>query len=204
MADVRKCPKCGTLNPPEKKKCEKCSCRLEMVTTEEARSSEDNISSGSNCASATGSDVKRCPNPICRHANSLDRTYCVYCNSPLDLPGLCGDPGRKIRGPKKKGRQRFVLSFPWAQIEIEDELRLGRLPAFSCLADRLAVYGDISGKHAVIRVSELDVVIIDVGSSNGTFVNDRRVPEYQEIHIENDDTIRFANSLIVKVTTADE
>jgi pSer/pThr/pTyr-binding forkhead associated (FHA) protein len=120
---------------------------------------------------------------------------------PLLISRACvGIRAGRSGGPRKKGVRGSSSAF----LGRKSKSRLGRLPAFSCLADRLAVYGDISGKHAVIRVSELDVVIIDVGSSNGTFVNDRRVPEYQEIHIENDDTIRFANSLIVKVTTADE
>ena len=55
----------------------------------------------------------------------------------------------------------------------------------------------VSRKHARLQVSDGTLTIVDLGSTNGTFVNKRRIPPNQSIRLEAGDEISFGRSKFV-------
>lgn len=94
-----------------------------------------------------------------------------------------------IRG-KPQGH-RFFLT--------QDELTLGRDP----IADISLSDQGISRKHAKIRKSGSKILLSDLNSSNGTFVNDQRIGAGEEIVLAKEDMIKMGN-LILKFLPAGE
>lgn len=105
---------------------------------------------------------------------------CPRCQSPGRLPGhatcaSCGAPVLaalgELTGPRLSGHfeggalQEFALG---------PKTSLGRHPAnVLCLGDR-----EVSKEHAVIEQRGPQFVVRDLGSSNGTFVNGKRIHEH--------------------------
>src|SRR4051794_41606089 len=52
---------------------------------------------------------------------------------------------------------------------------------------------EVSRRHAAIRVQGEDVAIEDLGSTNGTFVNDQRIEGTRALR--DGDTVRFGNTV---------
>src|SRR3954451_16463511 len=53
---------------------------------------------------------------------------------------------------------------------------------------------EVSRRHAVIRVEADGVAIEDLGSTNGTFVNDERIQGVRALR--DGDTVRFGNTVL--------
>ena len=75
------------------------------------------------------------------------------------------------------------------QIPVDGTIRIGREPSFAdmCFEDNM----NISKKHA--KVSETGLSVEDLGSSNGTFVNGKRIQPGGPVRITEGDIIKFAN-----------
>lgn len=94
-----------------------------------------------------------------------------------------------IRG-KPQGH-RFFLT--------QNELILGRDPAAEIpLSDQ-----SISRKHAKIIKSESKVLLSDLNSSNGTFINDKRIQPGEQVVLAKEDMIKLGN-IILKFLPAGE
>ncbi len=96
-------------------------------------------------------------------------------------------PGSQHRGPKLTGRfsDGSAGEFP-----LGPRTTLGRHPSNTLrLVDR-----EVSKEHAVIERVGSEFVLKDLGSSNGTFVNGRRV---QELKLRDGDTITLGTSKLV-------
>ncbi|MFN0156342.1 MAG: FHA domain-containing protein [Gaiella sp.] len=68
----------------------------------------------------------------------------------------------------------FVLQTPWGIQHIPpDGLRIGRTTEYSPLGQEISSRGfdNVSGRHAIIRIEDGAVVVEDVGSKNGTYVD---------------------------------
>ncbi|MBY0470779.1 GGDEF domain-containing protein [bacterium] len=73
----------------------------------------------------------------------------------------------------------------------QKEMTIGRDPNVEIsVADQ-----SISRKHAMVTTEKGNVKLTDMGSSNGTFVNDRRVPQGSTVHLAKEDMIRMGNSI---------
>jgi len=116
------------------------------------------------------------------------------------------DRERLAEGPggdeivSQDGRVRAVLEWPWGQrSELTEHLNIGRDYTFSPLAQELTPYTHVSRKHAELLVYGDGVWIRDLGSRNGTFVNNDEVPKGQAYLIDGESIIRFGPFLAVSL-----
>ena len=68
----------------------------------------------------------------------------------------------------------------------------------------LDAYDNISRRHAELRREGLAVWIEDLGSTNGTFVDELRLVPHQPRRMEGNFTIRLARDLRVAVETSEK
>lgn len=73
----------------------------------------------------------------------------------------------------------------------QDEMVIGRDPT----ADISVVDQGISRKHAKVSKANGKVQIEDLGSSNGTFVNDKKIEAGQRVSLSKEDMIKAGNSI---------
>ena len=99
---------------------------------------------------------------------------------------------------------RAVLEWPWGQkSELSAHLNIGRDYNFSPLARELTPYTHVSRKHAELLVYGDGVWVRDLGSRNGTYVNNEEVPKGQAYLIDGDSIIRFGPLLAVSIKIKD-
>ena len=140
--------------------------------------------------------------PVCRESNELEAILCSHCGAALEDPFL--DPGARtkttgIAVPVTEGSKAWSIDekaipeqgiavyiegeFNPAYIDSGDEFVLGRRTGTTSsmpegLFDLAPLGGysrGISRRHAVIRWAEHGYEILDLGSVNGTWLNDERL-----------------------------
>ena len=88
------------------------------------------------------------------------------------------------------------------QIELKDQIRVGRADADSGIKPELDLTNDngaelgVSRMHTVIQASEQGLVIIDLGSTNGTSLNASLLSPQLPYALSNGDEIRFGDLLV--------
>ena len=87
---------------------------------------------------------------------------------------------RHLEGSRRGDRQRI-------QREDEGEITFGRDPASHVTFD-LKKDDEASWQHAVIQIRKGRLVLRDLGSTNGTYLNGRAIEEEE---LQNGDEIRF-------------
>src|SRR5690606_5924343 len=117
----------------------------------------------------------------------------------VDPDGLDADrPRADPDDPAGADLIRAVIEWPWGQTtEVSSHLCIGRDYSFSPLAHELMPYTHVSRKHAEIMVYGDGVWVRDLGSRNGTYVNDEEVPKGQAYLIDGDSIVRFGPLLAV-------
>lgn len=101
-------------------------------------------------------------------------------------------------------RIRAQIEWPWGQrSDLTDVLPVGRDYAFSPFARELTPYTHVSRRHAELLVHGDAVWIRDLGSRNGTFVNNEEVPRGQAFLIDSDSIVRFGPLLAVSLKLLD-
>jgi diguanylate cyclase (GGDEF)-like protein len=73
----------------------------------------------------------------------------------------------------------------------QTEMTIGRDPS----ADISVADQSISRKHAKVSKADGKVTLTDLGSSNGTFINDRKVAQGESIVLAKEDMIKLGNSI---------
>lgn len=73
---------------------------------------------------------------------------------------------------------------------LQNETHIGR----SAQNDIVIDLATVSAEHALIKQSAQGMVLVDLGSSNGTKVNNKKLKKHQEKLLKNKDTILFADS----------
>lgn len=92
---------------------------------------------------------------------------------------------------------KLILKFSNEVIDHIDlrqgDMKIGRRPGTDIQIDNLAV----SGEHANLFTIGEDTFIQDLGSTNGTFVNNKQITKH---HLRNGDTISIGKHMLVYVT----
>jgi pSer/pThr/pTyr-binding forkhead associated (FHA) protein len=116
-------------------------------------------------------------------------------------PSLLGQDFGAVSEAK---RVMFVIPSSGRRVflDLEDEIRVGRkdttrqlMPELDLTADRGSDFG-VSRLHASIQAQNRGVVLIDLGSTNGTLLNNYRLPPDLPYPLHNGDEIRFGRLLV--------
>jgi pSer/pThr/pTyr-binding forkhead associated (FHA) protein len=94
------------------------------------------------------------------------------------------------------------LVFPWGVEPLPpgQVLALGRED--SPLARDLARYPNVSRRHAELAAGGGSVTVTDLGSANGTFVNDRRIEPRSGVAARAGDRVRLAADLVILIRSS--
>lgn len=178
---MKVCPSCGERNAATSMLCTRCAVSLISVPISDPSTAI--IQEGR--SKVEGDDGLSCPN--CGALNSREAQICETCSSRLSK----GEDCCVARG--------FAIEWPWSTVVVSNYLAVGRDPEFSPVAEELEKYDRVSRRHAEFRIGDGCLFLKDVGSSNGTFVNERRLFPHEEVEVRIDTVIRFASQLTVKI-----
>lgn len=195
---VRVCPSCGNKNEVKALLCFGCRNNVAQVAPTESgaqdRNEEPARASSPTAEARPWNENLICPNPACEAENQPEEERCVYCNTPLTgkehLPAAPGS------APASCGSGCPVLEWPWGVVSVGARLPIGRDPDFSPdLHLNITAFANVSNIHAEFRQSDGDVFLTDLGSTNGTFLNGRRLSPHVAEKLHPGDEVRFARDL---------
>jgi pSer/pThr/pTyr-binding forkhead associated (FHA) protein len=157
-------------------------------------------------------EAKICP--ACQHENAATASICVKCkrvlssittavtyDENLDIP----DKDSLVSGSPKLRPGVLTLLFPGEAnpltMEIQDEMMLGRgIPGAVAPTIDLSPYSatvlGVSRNHALIKFEDGEATILDQGSSNGTWVNQKHIAPHTNQKLRSGDLLRLGNMLI--------
>lgn len=190
MADLM-CPGCKSAIPAGTPYCS--TCMLAPVPRPEA-SPPDQTDAAPPPADPTGpvrtpapsspapsadSGVMRCPDIDCVHGGVVPAKPCRHCG--------------------RRATASVELVFPWGVEPLPpgQVLAVGRED--SPLARNLAQYPNVSRRHAELAAAGASVTVTDLGSANGTFVNDRRIEPRNGVPARAGDRVRLAADLVILI-----
>ena len=185
MALNKLCPTCKTQNSPTSPFCGHCGVSLVGIIPRDAEPQGVADSTG------TEDELFRVACPECQAKTDSRTERCLYCDATLTL-GILTDSGC------------ITLKWPWGEQVLEADLRIGReAPAPEELIQQInrLNLSNISRAHADILYNPgtNEVFVLDLNSTNGTFVNDVRIPSHIKTKLTPGATIRFAANLTVTV-----
>ena len=170
MARVRRCPTCGQENGLVVIRCQGCGVSIAQVSPTEALPPEPEIS-----AKSAG---------VCAHCEAAipgGQALCPYCGESLST-----DP-------------QIVLEWPWGAETLDQPLIVGRDPEASLLGLRLRDYGNLSRRHARLSPAAEGLWIEDLGSTNGVFVDGKRLTPHQPFLLAESGELRLAKDFVMRV-----
>ncbi len=195
---VKTCPGCRKQNLAVAFDCVSCGFVLDNVDPAVPVDIADAVSDSGKAdippdAPAKNDQLLICPKPDCGQANPAGSVTCLYCNQVLPRLNEC------------KSACELVIEWPWGIETIEGKMVIGReAPAAPDLAARLeSQYRNVSRQHGYLLRRQDALVLCDLGSVNGSFVNEVRIEAHQEIILKTGDRIRFASHLVATVRKAD-
>lgn len=153
----------------------------------------------------TQSFTKFCPS--CKLGNNANSVVCAHCGRSFDLffarPGKINMEGR-YAAPAKGLALYFEGSAVQVAIATDEEFVLGRKVEgdVEALIDFTYPNGfamGISRRHAMICSKENGYVIIDLNSSNGTWLDGKILPPRQPIQLPSGGTIQLGRLKVVAI-----
>ncbi|WP_431974749.1 FHA domain-containing protein [Micromonospora haikouensis] len=130
--------------------------------------------------------------PPARPADRPDRT-----DRPAG-PGPGGAPATTRDAPPDTTAYR--LEFPFGPVGVgRAEVRVGRADDLGDIAARLAPHHNVSRQHALLWVEHGELYVQDLGSTNGTYVNDRRLDPHTRQRLFDGDELRLASTVRARV-----
>jgi hypothetical protein len=137
--------------------------------------------------------------PKCKKENMISAVYCGGCGISLTgMGGIAGSPKCYGKLVPLGGGTEFCLDRDKMLIGRRSEAE-GNFPEIDLTMQD--VNSSVSRKHAQMVKDEVQVFVEDMGSSNGTFVNDNKVPEGVQNPVKDGDTIRIGTlSFVLRIT----
>jgi pSer/pThr/pTyr-binding forkhead associated (FHA) protein len=140
----------------------------------------------------------------CQMENIEGALFCEECGTRLGT-------GRELTGTAEgnSSTQLVLMSSEGNRVEVpsKDEVIIGREDPVSevfpdlDLTDLKGMEKGVSRKHAIIHRSGMDFTVEDVGSTNGTYVNRKKIPPHVPQLIKAGDELRFGKlSLTVQAS----
>ena len=151
--------------------------------------------------------------PVCRYKNEPTAMVCAYCGAPLEysqesptttrrvnsmeegttvLPQVGEEALKKTFKPPEEGIAIYIKDYAEPVVILkEGEFILGRRvneaveQAFVDLKPFGGYENGVSRRHAMIRRTDHGYEILDLGSSNGTWMNKKRLVPAQPYLLEN-------------------
>jgi hypothetical protein len=187
MALVKICPTCKLKNSPASPFCGECG--VSLVSISPCDPDESPIAPIVQKPKEIAS--KNCPD--CGSKNDSSSDHCIYCDCSLRAP-LCEDKCPQVE-----------LTWPWGKSLLNEPLRIGREhPAPDELIKSINSmgYDNISRCHADLfpATAETSASVVDLGTTNGTFIDGVRIPASKPISLKHGSIIRFAANLEVVIT----
>lgn len=138
----------------------------------------------------------------CQAENIEGALFCEECGARLE-----GKPDMSETAEDAGGSQLVLTSSEGGMLAIpaKDEVMIGREDPISDvfpdvdLTNLGGLEKGVSRKHAVIHHIGMDYVVEDMGSTNGTYINKKRIQPHEQQVIRPGDEIKFGKlSLSVK------
>lgn len=174
---------CGTTYPNGVTACELDGIPRPEATPDQALSGEGRSGTPATTGAALPSADRDVNCSGCGRANAPGATHCFRCNDPLsqpanDLPSRLVLPGNVI-----------VCLRP------DETVLLGREAVDPTIKAALEHHDQVSRRHAELLITGTAARIRDLGSTNGTYVNDIPVNPETTVPIGNGLRLRFGQEL---------
>lgn len=181
MARVKVCRLCGRHNTPGELFCVGADCGTSLADVSAVNTSElDRRAAEAAAPESYGTD------------GGLEGSQ--------DQPSNIGAP--TVREGQVPGPALCVLLFPWGRVPVAGQIGIGREMGFSLVSDRLSEFTPVSRRHAMVRMTQGQWTVQDLGSTNGTYVNGVRLEGGASRAISNGDQLGFSRALQVEVEIA--
>jgi hypothetical protein len=152
--------------------------------------------------------------PVCKRSNKPDAVLCAYCGAALDVLPASPPTTEKIGGPSvvfpkepprlsadtmvpEGGIAIFIVDNPKPIAILDaDEFILGRImegsPETVIDLTPFGAFGSgVSRRHAMVRRSAKGYEVIDLDSTNGTWLNEKRMTPTKAYPLPNGATVRL-------------
>ena len=178
MEDLITCPSCGGQTPADVTVCLRCFTNLESVTppatstlpvASATTAAPDDAAAGEPDDDQPGDDEPEDDEPEDAHDGGFDSE-----DDGEDGPGL-------------------LFPWGWQPVAADTPLEIGRGTRHPIAG--VVAHGNISRLHARIERTGGGLSVTDLASTNGTFLNGRRLPPNVPTEAEPGDLIRFAGTL---------
>lgn len=184
---TKRCPACNKVNSEEADYCVDFDCNEAIFTVEAviAADSDEPDAPEQKTSADPEAAASKC---TCGSVLALGTTKCVYCDRAVS---------------SQTEGHTFTIVWPWQEaVVVKEHLFIGRVPpAPKDLAVRLEQeYPNVSRAHAELRTEEGRPTVRDLGSLNGTFINDSRLSPHETRALRSNDRVRFGATLEVVIS----
>lgn len=190
----RICPTCGQTNNISDFYCLNSECGVDIGYVEPTDSPES-VSQSKQSDARPLPETDRCGNSAPAEQGSLK---CPSLTCGLDQPPA--DECVRCGTPLEPGRTWHVI-WPWGEeTRVVDGLEVGRDSSPSWLSKRLSAqnYDNLSRRHARLVVRSGALYVVDLGSSNGTFIEGIRIVADKDAVVPQSGRLRFASNLEIQ------
>lgn len=200
MSEHNICPNCQTENPKTEVFCTSCFTPLEHQTQSIHQKNQVNSTTSQ---SNESNQTTMCSNAICGAEISKNDIVCPYCSETQILEKSETQNVSTIDNNATilVARKRVYLEFSGQEHLVNQSFIFGRDVEQSPFANYFYPdYANVSRSHAeIIYAKDGRVSIKDLGSANGTFINEQQLEKHEIRLLNHQDMIRLASDFIIKV-----
>lgn len=187
MAALIACPGCGAqIDPTRTLSCPSCRRLVATMKTRPVRVPAPPPAPEAAPAAAP------CPVTDCGGSIPAGQDRCGFCGAPAGPAGAPATAAARVR----------IGGAAERMIACGERLPIGRQHEFSPLAGPLAGFDTVSRRHAILELRSEGLFATDLGSINGTFVDDRRLAPNVAEPVPPGARLRLGSSVAIEVEPA--